>query len=105
MTINTLGFPGSANAKEPVCQCRRCERCVLIPGLGRSPGGEHGNFMLQYSCLENPMDRGASQPMVYRVAIPCKGPAEALGCGHGFLNISLYKTLIGQQRGKGFSVK
>ena len=31
----------------------------LIPGLGRSPGGGHGN-PLQYSCLENPMDRGAS---------------------------------------------
>ena len=30
----------------------------LIPGLGRSSGGEHGN-PLQYSCLENPMDRGA----------------------------------------------
>ena len=30
----------------------------LIPGLGRSPGGGHGN-PLQYSCLENPMDRGA----------------------------------------------
>ena len=29
----------------------------LIPGSGRSPGGEHGN-LLQYSCLENPMDRG-----------------------------------------------
>ena len=29
-----------------------------IPGLERSPGGEHGNT-LQYSCLENPMDRGA----------------------------------------------
>ena len=28
----------------------------LIPGLGRSPGGGHGN-LLQYSCLENPMDR------------------------------------------------
>ena len=28
-----------------------------IPGLGRSPGGRHGNS-LQYSCLENPMDRG-----------------------------------------------
>ena len=28
-----------------------------IPGLGRSPGGGHGN-PLQYSCLENPMDRG-----------------------------------------------
>ena len=30
----------------------------LIPGLGRSPGGGHG-IPLQYSCLENPMDRGA----------------------------------------------
>ena len=30
----------------------------LIPGLGRSPGGGNGN-PLQYSCLENPMDRGA----------------------------------------------
>ena len=30
----------------------------LIPGSGRSPGGEHGN-PLQYSCLENPTDRGA----------------------------------------------
>ena len=29
-----------------------------IPGLGRSPGGGHGN-PLQYSCLENPQDRGA----------------------------------------------
>ena len=31
-----------------------------IPGLGRSPGGGYGN-PLQYSCLENPMDRGAWQ--------------------------------------------
>ena len=31
-----------------------------VPGLGRSPGGGHGN-PLQYSCLENPMDRGAWQ--------------------------------------------
>ena len=31
---------------------------VLIPGSGRSPGGRHGN-LLQYSCLENPMDRRA----------------------------------------------
>ena len=30
----------------------------LIPGSGKSPGGGHGN-PLQYSCLENPMDRGA----------------------------------------------
>ena len=38
----------------------------LIPGLGKSPGGENGN-PLQYSCLENPMDRGAWQAMVHRV--------------------------------------
>ena len=38
-----------------------------IPGLGRSPGGGHGN-PLQYSCLENPMDRGALQASVHGVA-------------------------------------
>ena len=37
-----------------------------IPGLGRSPGGEHRN-PLQYSCLENPMDRGAWWATVHRV--------------------------------------
>ena len=39
----------------------------LVSGLGRSPGGEHGN-PLQYSCLENPMDRGAWRAIVHRVA-------------------------------------
>ena len=38
-----------------------------IPGLGRSPGGEHGN-PLQYSCLENPIDRGAWRATVHGVA-------------------------------------
>ena len=38
-----------------------------IPGLGRAPGGGHGN-PLQYSCLENPMDRGAWQATVHRAA-------------------------------------
>ena len=38
----------------------------LIPGLGRSPGGGHGN-PLQYSCLENPMERGAWKAIVHRV--------------------------------------
>ena len=37
-----------------------------IPGLGRSPGGGHGN-PLQSSCLENPMDRGAWRAVVHRV--------------------------------------
>jgi len=39
----------------------------LIPGLGRSPGEGYGK-PLQYSCLENPMDRGAWQAKVYKVA-------------------------------------
>ena len=38
----------------------------LIPGSGRSPGGGHGS-PLQYSCLENPMDRGAWRATVYGV--------------------------------------
>ena len=38
-----------------------------IPGLGRSPGGGHSN-LLQYSCLENPMGRGAWWAIVHRVA-------------------------------------
>ena len=39
----------------------------LIPGSGRSPEGGHGN-LLQYSCLENPMDRGAWRATVHAVA-------------------------------------
>ena len=38
-----------------------------IPGLGRSPGGGHGN-PLQYSCLENSMDRGAWEATVHGTA-------------------------------------
>ena len=58
----TLGFLGSTSGKESTYQCRR-----WIPGLGRSPGGGNGN-PLQYSCLENPMGRGAWQPTVYGIA-------------------------------------
>ena len=39
----------------------------MIPELERSPGGGHGN-PLQYSCLENPMDRGAWWAAVHKVA-------------------------------------
>ena len=38
----------------------------LIPGSGRSPGGEHGN-PLQYSCLKNRMDSGAWQAAAHRI--------------------------------------
>ena len=56
-------FLGGTSGKEPAFQGRRCKRDAgSIPGLGRSPRGGHGN-PLQYSCLENPMDRGAWQAM------------------------------------------
>ena len=45
-----LGFPGGSAGKESACNVGDLG---LIPGLGRSPGGGHGN-PLQYSCLENP---------------------------------------------------
>ena len=45
-----LGFPGGSDGKRSICNVGDLG---LIPGLGRSPGGEHGNS-LQYSWLENP---------------------------------------------------
>ena len=51
-----------------------------IPGSGRSPGGGHGN-PLQYSCLENPMDRGAWQATVYRIT-KSRTEAAAAATGH-----------------------
>ena len=58
-----MGFPGSSVGKESTCNAGDLGS---IPGLGRSPGGGHGN-PLQYSCLENPMDRGAWQAAVHGV--------------------------------------
>ena len=48
-----LDFPGISGGKESACNVG--DPC-LIPGLGRSPGGGHGN-PLQYSCLENPHEQ------------------------------------------------
>ena len=59
-----LGFPGGSDGKEFACNAGDPG---LIPGLGRSPGGGHGNT-LQFSCLENSMDRGAWQATVHGVA-------------------------------------
>ena len=58
------GFPGGSEDKASACNAGDSGS---IPGLGRSPGEGNGN-QLQYSCLENPMDRGAWQVTVHRVA-------------------------------------
>ena len=51
----TLGFLGGPDSKESACNAGDLG---LIPGLGRFPEEGNGN-PLQYSCLDNPMDRGA----------------------------------------------
>ena len=53
--VKMLGFPCRSDGKESVCNAGDLG---LIPGSGRSPGEGNGN-PLQYSCLENPMNRGA----------------------------------------------
>ena len=59
-----FGLPWWLSGKESACNAGDLG---LIPGLGRSPGGGHDN-PLQYSCLENPMGRGAWWAAVHGVA-------------------------------------
>ena len=54
-----LDFSGGASAKEHL-PMQETKRADSISGLGRAPGGRHGNS-LKYSCMENRMDRGAWQ--------------------------------------------
>ena len=55
------------NLKNPPAIAGGIRDMGSIPGLGRSPGGGHGNS-LQYSCIDNLVDRGALQATVHRVA-------------------------------------
>ena len=59
-----MDFPGGSVGKESACNAGDTD---LIPGSGGSPEGGHGN-LLQYSCLENSVDRGVWQTTVHRVA-------------------------------------
>ena len=58
--IHIWGFPVGSGGKGSTCNA---ENLGLIPGLGRSPGGGHGN-PFQYSCLESPVDTRAWQATV-----------------------------------------
>ena len=62
--IHTLGFPGVTVVKN---QPANAEDVGSIPGSGQSPGEGNGN-PLQYSCLENSMDRGAWRATVHGIA-------------------------------------
>ena len=61
------GFCGGSDGKESACNAGDLG---LIPGLGRSPGEGNGN-LLQYSCLENHMDRGAWQQFMELQRVGC----------------------------------
>ena len=62
--LRLWGFHGNSAGKESACNAGDLSS---IPGLVRALGEGNGN-PLQYSCLENPMDRGAWQPTVHGVA-------------------------------------
>ena len=62
-----MGFPGGSAVKKLPVSAGDLRDTGSIPGLRRSLGGGHGD-PLQYSCLENPMDRGAWCTTVHRVA-------------------------------------
>ena len=82
--IPCQSFPGDSVVKNPLASTGDTRNTGSIPVLGRSPGRGNGN-LLQYSCLENPMDRGDWQSTVHGVAksqtppsdwvpIPCQVP-------------------------------
>ena len=61
------GFSAGASGKEPASQCWRHERHRFNPWFRMMPWRKGHGSPLQYSCLENPMDRGAWQATVHRV--------------------------------------
>ena len=65
--MSARGFPGGAVVKNLPVNARGARGMGSTPGPGRSPGERNGN-PLQYSCLRNPMDRGAWWATVHRVA-------------------------------------
>ena len=69
--------------KNPPANAGDLRDAASIPGSGRSPGGGQGS-PIQYSCLENPMDRGAWQAAVHRVAQSRTGLKRLSTQAHSF---------------------
>ena len=61
-----MGFPGGSVVKNPSANAGDAEDAGSVSGLGRSLGGGNGN-PLQYSCLGNPVDKGAWQATIQRI--------------------------------------
>ena len=84
-----MGFPGGAVVKNPPANAGDARDEGLIPGSGRSPRGGHENSH-QWSCLENPMDRGAWRAVVHGVA---KGRTRLSHSTHICTNL-IYDTVL-----------
>ena len=82
--ILTWGLPCCLSSKESAWNIVVAGDSGLIPGWGRSPRGGRGK-PLQYSCLENPMDRGARQAIVHR-ATKIRTRLKDLACTHASLH-------------------
>ena len=84
--------------KNPLSDAGDTRDVGSIPGLGGSPGGGHGN-PLQFSCLENPMDRGAWRAVVHRV--PELDTTEATAHTGGYYQLLCELSFLprGQQLG------
>ena len=76
-------FPDGLAVKNLPANAGDIRNTGLIPGSGRSPGEGNGN-PLQYSCLGNPMDRGAWRAIVHRVA---KGSDMTVATEHAHTHI------------------
>ena len=88
VTIYSILFPGGSHGKTSAFNAGDLG---LIPGLGRFPGGGNGN-PLQYSCLENSMDRGAWWATVHGVT---KRQATLSDFTFSLFSFSLRNVLIG----------
>ena len=95
--------------KNSLANARNIRDAGSIPGLGRSPGGGHGNS-LQYSCLENPMDREPWQATVNKVSkswtrLNMNASVDKHGFSHFssilFLKMNILKMNL--QEGKSFN--
>ena len=85
-----MGLPRRHSGKESTASAGDLGDVCSIPESGRSPGGRNGNS-LQYSCQENPMDQGAGQATVSRVA---KSWTQLSGLAHSTLcNICKYRDI------------
>ena len=84
-TVFHWGFPSGTSGKEPPASAGDARELGSIPGSGRSPGGGHGN-PLQYSCLENPMGRGA-----WRATVT---PSPSAGCPLGPVGPGLWVPVL-----------